>query len=92
MPVNHAVSYVYNDTLCYWDKYSDTIFRLSQDKILKPLFAFNENGYQKNMKWDVRKKKILSEDPANGGLYIYRFLETTKFFFIKSVFNISVVR
>lgn len=81
----HPYIYSYLDTLCFWEKYCDTIYSVTKDKKLVPRWVLDEpkkaNSIAKQM--DV----AIKANYEAGDFYTYGFVETPKMFFINAIYN-----
>jgi hypothetical protein len=83
--LEHPYVYEYLDTLCFWEKYCDTIYSVTKDKNLVPRWVLDEPKEANSLA--TQKNVELKADYRNGDFYIYGFLETPKVFYINAILN-----
>lgn len=77
----YARSYVIDDTICFWEKYCDTIFGIAPDNHVSPRWVFKlpepSRGRDKYIK--------VIEDSYDTGFNLYGFVETRNSFYISAI-------
>jgi hypothetical protein len=78
----HPYIYDYLDTVCFWEKYCDTIYSVTKDKKLVPRWVLNDP----KKAYSLAKQTNVEISPSfrEGDLYISGFLETPNLFFLKA--------
>ena len=85
VPQAHPTDYFYYDTLCFWEKYCDTIYGVTKDNKLIPRWYLKDRQTSKSETENIQK--VLALNPKNGDLYVYGFIESPTQFFIKAVYG-----
>lgn len=79
----YSKCYTIADTICFWEKYCDTIYAISQNKTIKARWVFKlpEPASGKE------KYNIVVSDEYNSGLNLYGFVESDNYFYLTTVLN-----
>ena len=77
-------NYLYQDTICYWEYFNDTIYGLSKDYSLIPRWAINL-GPRKLGNSAFQNMSTLGEKTTEAVRLMTSFAETTDFFFLELV-------
>jgi len=76
-------TYMYQDTLCFYEPYYDTIYGFSKDLNITPRWTFNHAKGYINSK-DLKNRQLL-EMTIEKSYWLDSFLETNDYFFMDGI-------